>query len=52
MLSDDVLIKDIDIKDKNTLNQCVNVIKQSFITVRNDLKLTIENCPTHPSLLM
>ena len=51
MLSDDVLIKDIDIKDKNTLNQCVNVIKQSFITVRNDLKLTIENCPTHPSFI-
>ena len=45
------LIKEIDNNNIDSLKICVDIIKKSFETVRKDLKLTRENCPTHPSFI-
>jgi len=46
-----ITIKEINTKNIDELNKCVDIIKQSFIKVRDDLSLTKENCPSHPSFI-
>jgi diamine N-acetyltransferase len=41
----------IPITSSSELPLCVNIIRQSFETVASDFHLTIENCPSHPSMI-
>lgn len=41
----------IEITDQDDTNNSVNVIRDSFQTVAEELNLTVENCPTHPSFI-
>lgn len=45
----DVCIKEI--QDEEQLKQSVEIIVNSFKTVADQFKLTIHNCPTHPSFV-
>jgi ribosomal protein S18 acetylase RimI-like enzyme len=36
---------------ESELNDCLNVIHESFMTVANDFGLTIENCPTNGAFM-
>jgi ribosomal protein S18 acetylase RimI-like enzyme len=40
-----------EIRDEHDLKKSVEVIRASFKTVAAELKLTQNNCPTHPSLI-
>lgn len=51
--SNDVLDADTIIREvnKNDLNECRDVIHQSFRTVADQFGLTKENCPKHTSFI-
>jgi diamine N-acetyltransferase len=40
-----------EISQKSDLAESVQIIQDAFTTVREDLDLTKENCPTHPSFM-
>lgn len=39
------------VKDDNDIRKCVDTIKDSFITVANEFKLTPQNAPTNPAFI-
>lgn len=41
----------IQVKNKEQLNICLEIIRRSFITVAEDFRLTENNCPSHTAFM-